>query len=131
MDALQPSLTCQRPPDQCALNVVLHGRWLPLDRKWNLQTRALGRHVGSTVIVDRQGQERTKAAVIVHYTTSLKPWLYTMEHRLKDLYWRHLKKSPWKDYRPPDRYPHSILCKMLERYCPPLLPPYLWLRRFA
>lgn len=117
--------------DQCALNAVLHGRWLPLDRKWNLQTHALGRHVGSTVIVDQQGRDRARAAAIVHYTTSLKPWLYTMEHPLKELYWRHLKASPWKDYRPPDRYPHSILCKMLERYCPPLLSPYLWLRRFA
>jgi lipopolysaccharide biosynthesis glycosyltransferase len=117
--------------DQCALNFVLQGSWLPLDRRWNLQTHALGKFTGMGVVCDDRGRARSKDAAIVHFTTPAKPWQYMAEHPLKHLYWRYLKKTPWRGYRPPDWYPHNVILKTLARYCPPMLPVYMRLRRFV
>ena len=110
--------------DQCALNFVLRGRWLRLDRKWNLQTLALGRFTQYDVVSTAEGRQRLADAVVIHFTTNAKPWLYLCGHPAKAAYWRYLRKTPWRDYRVPDLSARNVTRRLLLRYCPWLINAY-------
>ncbi|MDX2099948.1 MAG: glycosyltransferase family 8 protein [Leptolyngbyaceae cyanobacterium bins.59] len=73
-------------PDQDAINKVVDGNFLLLDKKWNSQVDSY--EFQSQVDGD---------SVIVHYIGSLKPWQGWCMAPEKDLYWSYLKKSPWSD----------------------------------
>ena len=68
--------------DQDGLNVILQGKWLNLDPKWNYQTAHFGKLF-------------TKPAII-HYTTAKKPWKH--QHPLSAPYLKYSSKVIWSDH---------------------------------
>ncbi|MBD2383962.1 glycosyltransferase family 8 protein [Cylindrospermum sp. FACHB-282] len=74
--------------DQDALNKVIDGQVLHLDKKWN----SLVELYTSTSNVNEQ-------SVIIHFIGSLKPWHSWCISNDKEIYWSYLKKSPWSNYR--------------------------------
>lgn len=72
--------------DQDALNAVLCGNWMHLDKRYNL-TRG-------DVPVQVPTREILKDTVIVHYNTSEKPWHTLSRNKLRFLYHYYLKFSP-------------------------------------
>ena len=115
--------------DQCALNWILRSRWMALDRKWNMMTQYLGKATESGFEFSYPLSPVGRSAKIVHFNEPGRPWLYMSDHPFKQEYLRHLAVTPWRDYRPPDRYPHNVIVKNLARYAPVLLPGYLAMRR--
>jgi lipopolysaccharide biosynthesis glycosyltransferase len=60
-------------PDQDALNVACDGLWKRLDERWNLQVmQYTGRELRETAISALPPERRP---AIVHFVTSLKPWI--------------------------------------------------------
>ena len=69
--------------DQDALNVILHGEWLELDPRWNLQTEVLQRaeprhyepaHTAWLVELRQRRSAVAEEPYLVHYTRARKPW---------------------------------------------------------
>jgi lipopolysaccharide biosynthesis glycosyltransferase len=110
--------------DQCALNFVLRGRWMVLDRKWNLQTHAIGEFTGWEVVPSEEGRQRLRDAAVIHFTTHSKPWLYRCGHPAKARYWHYLRRTPWRNYRVPDLSARNVARKLAMRYCPSLVQAY-------
>lgn len=67
--------------DQDALNAILHDKWLPLDPKWNYQTKSIP-SIAPTQI----------NTAIIHYTGRDKPWQSDSVHPLKDAYLKYRKR---------------------------------------
>jgi lipopolysaccharide biosynthesis glycosyltransferase len=63
--------------DQDGLNVVLDGQWFELDSRWNFQN-----HYTTAIAAMPASEQPT----IVHFVTSLKPWLATSLSPNADLY---------------------------------------------
>jgi lipopolysaccharide biosynthesis glycosyltransferase len=61
-------------PDQGALNAALAGRWLPVDRRWNLQIRSAHAIAVAGWTISRAGITRPPRGAILHYTGGRKPW---------------------------------------------------------
>jgi lipopolysaccharide biosynthesis glycosyltransferase len=60
--------------DQGALNAVLAGAWLPLDRRWNVPVpRSIGIGVRGRVL-SRHGSDRLADMSILHFLGTVKPW---------------------------------------------------------
>lgn len=115
--------------DQCALNLMLHDDWMPLESKWNFQSMAVG-VVDHGIIRFRQVPRRIRDMVrVVHFTTGSKPWHYMNYHPFKGEYLEYRRRTPWPLEPFQDRYPHNIIRRFLHRYLPPLLPLYLEVRK--
>jgi lipopolysaccharide biosynthesis glycosyltransferase len=91
--------------DQCALNAVLKDSVLYLESKWNRHER--------TVPLDGSSSH-LREIVILHFTGSIKPWLYISDQMGKADYWCFLRGTPWRGYVPPDR----TLLNRLKRTVP-------------
>jgi UDP-glucose:(galactosyl)LPS alpha-1,2-glucosyltransferase len=98
-------------PDQDALNAVLAKSWVKLDSRFNRMFPEIPRD---------QPRKKLKSVlqetVILHYTTQNKPWSMLGENKLRDLYFRYLKKVPAKYRRRYDNFSwnrHKIR-RMLE-----------------
>jgi len=74
--------------DQDVLNITFDKEWGELDFKFN----AFG--------LDKKND--TQVFRIIHYTGSSKPWHFRNNHPYKHLYWKYLKKTPFKRYIPED-----------------------------
>jgi lipopolysaccharide biosynthesis glycosyltransferase len=98
--------------DQCALNFVLAGSVLNLSAIWNLQNW----HVGNAVCGD-DARKLMHSARIVHFT-ALKPWFYRCRHPFANRYWEFLRRTPWRDFVPPDRTALNIAQRQLRRFLP-------------
>ncbi len=74
-------------PDQDALNCVLVGRWLRLERRWNC--------------ISRQGEVWPDPAeqAIIHFAGSSKPWYAASRHPAKALFLRYRDMTPWRHRR--------------------------------
>lgn len=72
--------------DQDALNATLIGRWFRLDNKYNFTLFDVKLQVPT--------KELIKDKVIIHYTSSNKPWHFLTRNKLRYLYFFHLKRSP-------------------------------------
>lgn len=79
--------------DQDALNYALWQRWLNLDPIWNMQrTMAIvGTNAGPN------GVALHRRPGIVHFTTEHKPWLPGTYSPYAWLYWRSLKRTPFRE----------------------------------
>ncbi|MBD1869904.1 glycosyltransferase family 8 protein [Cyanobacteria bacterium FACHB-471] len=75
--------------DQDALNKIIDGRFLNLDRRWN-----------SLVDLSEGTSHVSKESIIIHFVGSLKPWHSWCIAHERALYWRYLKLSPWSKARP-------------------------------
>ena len=84
--------------DQDGLNSVINGNWLELHPKYNLHTRLLYIDYAA----DSPIKEATINPSIIHYTGPSKPWHFRNIHPYKHLYWKHLRKTPYKYFIPDD-----------------------------
>jgi lipopolysaccharide biosynthesis glycosyltransferase len=88
--------------DQDALNACLHARRLPLPYMWNViapfyfDYHPLG-------ISERERAAVQQGARIIHYNGPSKPWHYLSRHPRRADYWKYLRLTEWRDYRPADR----------------------------
>jgi len=74
--------------DQDALNAIMIGNWLKIGNEFNLQR-------GNVPNMNkRELQALLEKAIIIHYTSSDKPWNPYCTHPFKYLYWLYLSKSP-------------------------------------
>lgn len=106
--------------DQCALNQVLNGWFKELAKEWNFQAHHLRRSEdGKHITVD--ALRELEAAKIIHFTGQSKPWHYLNDHPMKSLYWKHLRETEWRNYRPPDRTGRNVLKRNLENRAPMLM----------
>ena len=90
--------------DQEALNVVLAGRWHPLDSRWNWSAtldRIPGRN-GSSPTNAQQGR-------IVHFNGNLKPWVVREAWDLDSVYYEVLDRTAWRGWRPARTLVRSVL----------------------
>jgi len=83
--------------DQDAINVVLQGRILLLDCRWNLQARMYlcGRRHSRREMAETEAARKRPA--VVHYTGSEKPWLFRSRTARKGDYIRYRRKTRWPD----------------------------------
>jgi lipopolysaccharide biosynthesis glycosyltransferase len=85
--------------DQDALNKVIDGQFLNLDKKWN-----------SLVDLYEGTSEVNNQSVIVHFVGSLKPWHNWCINSDKEIYWSYLRQSPWSNSVPEIPYkPKAVL----------------------
>lgn len=84
--------------DQDGLNSVINGNWLELHPQYNMHTGLLNKECA----VDLQIKEAIDNPVIIHYTGSSKPWHFRNNHPYKHLYWKYLRKTPYKYFIPDD-----------------------------
>jgi lipopolysaccharide biosynthesis glycosyltransferase len=75
--------------DQDALNKIVDGNFINLDKKWN-----------SLVDLYAGTSQVTTASVMVHFVGSLKPWQYWCIHPDRKIYWSYLRRSPWSKAAP-------------------------------
>ena len=85
-------------PDQDALNSIFFNDRLSLPFTYNAQVP----------IFASENRERIKGMdladpAIIHYITDEKPWMFTSIVPYKAKYYEYLKKTPWKNFRPPDK----------------------------
>lgn len=100
--------------DQDVLNCVLRGKIKPLDYRWNFHS-FFPDLPPETLNMSMQDFDRLRRAPsIVHFTTEYKPWFYKHEPHYKKIYYDALALTPWKDYRPPDQTPRSVVLKALQ-----------------
>lgn len=89
----------QEWPDQNALNAVLLGHWLPLSPEWNAQNTVFDLPVRHLPFDSPLVQEARNHPAVVHFIGPYKPWHYRCKHRYRQLYWRHLKATPWANLK--------------------------------
>lgn len=90
--------------DQCGLNAVIDGRWLPLDPVFNYQTAA-------ALAGGRQSAGRSP--VIIHFTGAEKPWQMNNSHPFKRVYWRYRNRTPFWSLLPDDFGVKSLVSWLL------------------
>lgn len=87
--------------DQCALNIVLHDKWKPIEPKWNLLVSMIGMARDGEITPYPDAPAILDKAAIVHFHSHVKPWHYGNQHPGRGLYWDELRRTPWKSYRRP------------------------------
>jgi len=88
--------------DQYALNVALHGRWLPLDLAWNQGAHLLRYPDWKHSPFDLETLSRCRFAPrIVHFTTADKPWVRPEAHPFSREFFEVLDRTAWAGWRPP------------------------------
>ena len=75
--------------DQDALNKVIDGDFVSVDRRWN------------TLVDFYSGRVPVTAeSVILHFIGGLKPWQVWCIEPERQFYWSYLRRSPWRDAWP-------------------------------
>ena len=99
--------------DQDILNAIFNGNWKRLPLKFNqygknpdLECKKFLNFFTSEEILEAQ-----KDPIIIHYIGGRKPWHYRNEHIKKELYWKYLMLTPYKDYKPKDKTIRNIISK--------------------
>ena len=85
-----------RFPDQDGLNSVINGNWLELHPKYNMHSKLYEYPFVSPI------KEAIEKPTIIHYIGSSKPWHFRDYHPYKHLYWKYLRKTPYKYFIPDD-----------------------------
>ncbi len=96
--------TYARFGDQDMLNATLHGRWAPLDERWNIQALLVEASIEipgpaspdqERYVAQLRGmQERlTAGAFIMHYNYRRKPWHPWCKHPYRALFHDHFRRS--------------------------------------
>jgi lipopolysaccharide biosynthesis glycosyltransferase len=109
--------------DQDALNAVLFDQIYALDPRWNVSNRIFKLTAEELKLRPEEHQSLKDKPGIVHFTTDYKPWDYLNPNPFTRHYWRILKTTPYRDYRPPLR---SALKRLPPEYRPRTLLGKLW-----
>lgn len=99
--------------EQDVLNIVLKDKWQELDYKYN------------AFALETYGKEIRETPCIIHYTGSSKPWHFMNEHPYKSLYWKYLRKTPFKWYIPEDLTILNIIKKIIPKRIKSFFKKYL------
>jgi len=99
--------------DQCTLNAAFRGQVLFLPYRWNFPARNADLPASAFGMAKEDFSRLRRHPAIVHYTTHVKPWLYAQEPHYKSLYYRYLRLTPWRNFRPPDRNLKTALKKFV------------------
>lgn len=87
--------------DQYALNVVLCGLWTPIDMRWNQGSHIFLFPGWEESPLDASTFERLRNdPFIVHFTSPVKPWQLQCRHPYRQEWYRCLKKTDWRGWRP-------------------------------
>ncbi len=86
--------------DQDALNATLYDKWICLHPKWNVHTRVVQLSSESSRLHNREIREAITDPAIIHFTSRPKPWEYLCTSPFYNEYWRYLKKTPYRGFKP-------------------------------
>jgi lipopolysaccharide biosynthesis glycosyltransferase len=103
--------------DQDALNAVLYRDRKPLDYVWNVISPFYFNYHDLRLPPDEPQRVRDQAR-IVHFNGASKPWSYFSQHPRRSDYYRYLKATAWRDFRPADRTLRNRLRRHLARLIP-------------
>jgi lipopolysaccharide biosynthesis glycosyltransferase len=95
--------------DQDALNATLAGRVKYIDYKWNFQARTTAADRQLCGATEEQFSAWRANPHIVHYASTQKPWIDRYDVPFRSEYYRYLRMTPWRAYRPPDWSPRRAL----------------------
>jgi lipopolysaccharide biosynthesis glycosyltransferase len=88
--------------DQYAMNVVLAGRWGPLDPRWNQGSHIFRYPTWQQSPYDQLSYERQRNdPFIVHFTTRHKPWRASCRHPLRQKFFDCMERTDWAGWRLP------------------------------
>ena len=90
--------------DQEALNASLVGKWTKLDPRWNWSPRS-----GPITFNDPGFGGAEKSPWIVHFTGSLKPWIFEGRSAPYELFYRYLDSTAWAGWRPARKWRNVAL----------------------
>jgi lipopolysaccharide biosynthesis glycosyltransferase len=91
--------------DQYALNVVLHGRWKPIDMRWNQGTWIYCYPSAACSPFDRATFDAVRyRPLICHFTTGDKPWKIGNLHPFRRRYFEVVDRTDWAGWRPGTRW---------------------------
>jgi len=105
MDYIAQNMHVLKFHDQDALNALLFNDWIQLPGKWN----------SHTTIVNEWNDSIPPA--VIHYTGLSKPWHFDNIHPYKNEYYKYLRLTEWKAYKP-----EISLSRMIKRLARPILP---------
>jgi lipopolysaccharide biosynthesis glycosyltransferase len=97
-------------PDQDFLNYLCQEKVLFLPPKYNFNF-IIHRDVAQMIWSDSQIREAKLDPAIVHFVGPVKPWSQLCVHRYRKEWWRFLRQTPLKNYRPKDRNLKNIFFK--------------------
>src|SRR5258707_5334604 len=89
--------------DQDILNSVCRGKIHNIGYEWNWQALCPRFKPEELGLTKEEFAELRRVPRIVHYTGPYKPWFYRREPHYKELYYRALAETPWREYVPPDK----------------------------
>ncbi|PPD37081.1 MAG: hypothetical protein CTY18_01850 [Methylomonas sp.] len=99
-------------PDQDALNVIVDGKWRPLDIGFGVETSLIDAVYNNDYT---EYKESVFSPVIVHFSGSSKPWHFANKHKYKKEFNRYLKLTPFHPYKPSDFTFRNILISLIPR----------------
>lgn len=85
--------------DQDVLNIYFYDKWFELNPTYN-----------SLHLLHKY----SNAPVIIHYAGSSKPWDFMNKHPYKAQYWKYLRRTPFKNYRPADLTARNIIKRIYQ-----------------
>lgn len=90
--------------DQDVINAIVNGRWKKMPLKYNAISSYV-RHsfLNNSYFPKEWVKEAFFSPIIIHYTGGRKPWHYKCDNRFRHLYWNFLAKTPYKNYKEPDK----------------------------
>jgi lipopolysaccharide biosynthesis glycosyltransferase len=106
--------------DQCAINHIIQGKFYVLDEKWNSQSHSMTRI--SPYRFHPSALKEASSAAIIHFSGPDKPWLFFCVHPMKDLYFKYLKYTVWRDFTEVGRTPRNMVRKFLGVHFPATAP---------
>lgn len=89
-----------RQHDQDVLNVVSEGRWKRISFKWNMLNTFFFRHPVVEGKFLHELEESKRDVRIAHFSGGVKPWMAWEKHPYHKEYYKYLRYTPWKDYKP-------------------------------
>jgi len=103
--------------DQDVLNGVFRGRIKALSYRWNFHAPFADFQAAELGVTQRELADFRSRPGIVHFVAREKPWFKGREPHYKQRYWAMLKKTPWRDYTPPDEasFVERMKLKVRER----------------
>jgi lipopolysaccharide biosynthesis glycosyltransferase len=103
-------------PDQDALNVVLGGKRLPLEPRWNVMN-SLRFPWSADVFGADAVEDALRRPAIRHFEGPghNKPWHYMCARDARKLYRRHRRATPWPRYTPEGRTASNFRRKLVHR----------------
>jgi lipopolysaccharide biosynthesis glycosyltransferase len=94
--------------DQYALNVVLAGKWRPIDGRWNQSEHVYHFPSATRSPLDAATfRQLREDPWIVHFTSQRKPWHFESQHPLRQQFWRVVDRTAWRGWRPQAPY-HNL-----------------------